>query len=374
VKAPTFDGDITKSHDYLNRCRQLFFGDPLYDGEDRASHLRRIHAIGKTLAGVAFNWFVRRSNITGYWNGSWPAFHADFISRFGDASRRSAAIRKLHNITTELKQKPTDDVQTHVGRFEDLLMEAEQNDMPDIDRIALLHSTLEPIIRGLVRISHFTNYDTFVDHLCATAQEDSYQSQKNRASAAASARGRLFFEINRARQQRQQQAQQRQGGPSSGGQALRAYTQPQGGGAGRPRAPRPGPPGLAPPGSLSHQTPDMSRIPKEFQGDLDTVKGLLSSLMQANRCFKCRQVGHMQTQCPYGQIVSPAIRMLDEYIRLYEHNQSFEQPPPADGEVGEDPAAPFPDDVLEWLAEEMGVFPEAPTAYGDPQDPYSAFP
>jgi hypothetical protein len=118
----------------------------------------------------------------------------------------------------------------------------------------------------------------------------------------------------------------------------------------------------------------MSRIPKEFQGDLDTVKGLLSSLMQANRCFKCRQVGHMQTQCPYGQIVSPAIRMLDEYIRLYEHNQSFEQPPPADGEVGEDPAAPFPDDVLEWLAEEMGVFPEAPTAYGDPQDPYSAFP
>lgn len=301
TKAPTFKGDISKSFEFITRCRTLFLADPKYRGRDRHSQRRCIHALGNQLEGEAFRWFANQATKTGYWADVWDDFYSAFLLRFGDVSRRSDAIHKIYNCRTELKMKPGESVQTHIGRFEDTIMIADLDYIPSADKISLLYSTLDPNLRNLIRTAQYSDYDTFVNHVILTAEEEARITAQRRA-ASASTSGQRFFPFNRARRPpgapTAGQGQQSQSSSSSGF-TNQSFNRAIGQAPARRRPPM----DLAPRGSLAHRKPDMSNVPSNCQGDLSD-KAVVAALEADNRCYCCRQQGHIRYYCPYEPLRS----------------------------------------------------------------------
>ncbi|BEI97856.1 hypothetical protein CcaverHIS631_0301550 [Cutaneotrichosporon cavernicola] len=362
AKAPTFSGDITKSFEFLTRCKTLFAGDDRYQGDSVEAQRRKIMVIVNQLEGNAFQWYAQSARTTGHWGLSWKAFQDAFLLRYGDPARHYNAIQRIHNCQTQMCMKSTDTIQDHIGFFEDMLVLANYK-MRQTDRISLLHSTLTPVLRSLVRTANFQEYDLFVNHVILTAQEEQMNPSQPAFTAAGTGDNgqRRFVPFCPRLQQPATTTQQAPARPSN--QAQGTNPRPQGPNVcavnvndPRQRVLSSAPPGLGRRGSLSHKKPNFSTVPPQLQGDLAQVADRLAV---DSRCYTCRQKGHMRYQCPYEPI--PQKNTVNVRSALMYYNQDE---PPQDEEVYEEEAY-FQEEVGELDAFEangfeMGDFEEPP--------------
>ena len=300
---PTFKGDMLAVDEFLRAQKQQH----AFYGVDLATDAAKLRFVAVHMAGSAAQWFeTQQASATPI--ATWAEFEERFLKRYRPVKAEMAARQRL----SQLKQRATTSVSAYASLFQSILSPI--TDMSEKDKLFQFIQGLLPSIqirmweKEPLSLAEAINTAVSIEAMLSFGRHGviphgsgggrNHGSASGGASSSASSSGAgvhmdlsnvalgddssaevdLFAQWKAAEREEAAHVSSQERASASVMQAMQSQLQ-----------------------AIEHRLQSMSFAPKNGHAD-NRIPGLkgeeIKKLMKEGRCFRCKKVGHMKSDCP----------------------------------------------------------------------------